>query len=343
MTDDLTRALADFDAKRFVYAHGGYKESRSPTSAEYLLACPYCASDRLRWNARKGAWICWGCRKSGDSLSLIATVEGVTRSEAIAIVMRGYDGGNAVPAGGLESNLKPRVSAPPRSIALPTVPWPAGVDVIEEGERYARALDYLARRGLSLEDVRRYRLGFGVAGRLRGYVVFPCYMGGQLVYWQARATWDPPDLPADGRKAWIKRTRYIKSLNVPGASAAPVLFNYDQALHAPEAVVVEGPIDAMKVGPNAVALLGKIATADKFERLIRMSAKRFTIYLDRGSEELASALDLAQRLANYVSVRVALPPEGMDAGDLTPEENARVIAAATPIKDAQMLVGEIRI
>lgn len=332
---DLERALRAFDADAFVRRHGGYKESLSPASREYLLTCPRCGSSRLRWNVAKNAWVCWGHPtqqgRSGNTLSLICALEDVEEIDAIGIVLNGYIGGDAQ----IEALSGGLVEAPKRGIRrLPQIQWPIGVDRLTEPcAPHARAWEYLATRGITADQVREYQLGYGRSGRLEHYIVFPVFMDRAMVFWQARATYDPPTgITSEARRNWVTLTGYRKTLNPPSigqnATGSEVVFNLDRASTYEAIVICEGPVDAMKVGPNAVALLGKVAQAVKVQRLIRTAARAFIVYLDRGEEERKCALALARELTPYAPVWIATPPEGHDPGSLSPEQNAHILRSA---------------
>jgi DNA primase len=348
MIDELRRAMRAFDAEAFTARHGGHKESRNPHSCEYLLHC-LCGSDRLRWRHEPGvkqAWKCWGCSRSGGTIDLVMLLERVDRFTAIGIILDGYNGGDAPTE--LREDLRIRPAARTELIRLPAIHPPRGFELISPPPHpHRQAIDYLiGERGLSWGDIQRWRIGFARVGRLKGYVVFPVFMDGGLVYWQARATWDPPrHLNRDQRRAWEKATGYRKTLNPlnreQAAAASEVLLNYDVARVAPHVVVVEGPIDAIKVGPHAVALLGKVATEAKIERLLRMFAQRYTVYMDPGEEERQKAEQLAEQLSDFAPTFIADPPEGYDPGALTPAQNAAVIARAPAFK-VRGLVSDLR-
>lgn len=348
---DLDRALRAINALAFAERHGGYKESASKNSHEYLLMCP-CGSDRLRWNAQKGTWICWGHppeewqTRSGDTLKLIQVLEQMDEEAAIDFVLSGYEGGDAKIERLTGKLSEARVGQIRR---LPPIPWPRGVDRLTAPcEPHQRAWDYLATRGLTAEDVATYNLGYGRFGRLSGYILFPVYMDRALVFYQGRATWDPPPGETANRKYWIRLTNYRKTLNLPSfgnsAHGEEVLFNYDMASVYETVIVCEGPIDAIKCGPNAVAWLGKSGSTPhpvKVERLKRMSARRFVIYFDRGHEELVSATSLAKELCDWSEVFIVQPPEGYDAGALTRAQNATVIQGAVPFSPDRLKGGLI--
>lgn len=335
----LRAALAAFDADAFVRRHGGYKESMSQMSREWLLPCPSCGSERLRWRHEPGhkqAWICWGCKMTGSSFDLIKRLEKLTYIEAVNFVLSDYMGGDCPTE--LKAAIRPRRNQVSRAELLPVMKYPRGFERIDfNNPLHTRACQYAAYRGLSKKDIHDYNLGFCRSGRLTNYIVFPCLMDGGLVYWQARATWDPPQFAQkDQLKQWVKSTNYRKTLNPMnsegGASARQVLFNFDKARTSTHVVITEGPVDAIKVGLHAVALLGKAITPEKVAKLRQMNTERYTIYLDRGPEELRNAYELAKQLVDFARVYVAQPPEGFDPGKLTKAQNAHVIQQAQLFK-----------
>lgn len=324
-----------FDANSFVTRHGGHKETPSIHTYEYLLPCPRpgCGSSRLRWNNRKNTFICWGCKMTGDTILLVQLLERCDELGAIEYIMDGYVGGDSK-IDKLEDLIPPaqpiaHSKAPP----LKPMGWPRGVDALSSPcEPHKRAWVYLESRGVKEAQVRAWRLGYGRAGRLDGFVVFPCFVDETMVYYQGRATWDPPPGSDEERKAWIKSTGYRKTLNPmsseTGNTAAEIVLNYDNARGHDHIVIVEGPFDCVKVGTHCVALLGKVMTPQKLDRLMRTNAQRYTVYLDRGEEERKAAENMAAQLSGFGEVFIATPPEGFDPGKLSRRQNADVIANA---------------
>jgi len=77
---------------------------------------------------------------------------------------------------------------------------------------------------------------------IRDRLVIPVKWEGKLVGWQTRA---------------IGKDQPVKYFTMPGLAKSALLFNGDKAKQFPFGVVVEGVFDAFRVGPRAVALLGK--------------------------------------------------------------------------------------
>ena len=345
--DELRRALEQFDAKAFAKRHAGWKESRSDQSHEYLFYCPVCSGHNLRWNSAKGAWICWNCRRTGDTITLIQVLERTDREGAIRYLLDGYVGGDAnLSLSEIATLPDARRIERKKLKRLPLMAWPPMV--MRVGRQHAQAYAYIRGRGITDDQIDIYQISVGMTGRLKNYIVFPVFMDGGLVYWQARASWNPPEGYSDEmRRQWIKAYHYRKNLNpinppsgIRQATAGEVIYNYDRALNEPHVVIVEGPVDAIKVGPHAVALLGK-GTDAKIERLRRMRAQRYTVYLDRGvlkpgqvvTEEREKAEWIARELDGFAPTYIATPPAELDPGDLTTEQNSRFIEIAEPFSE----------
>jgi hypothetical protein len=316
---DFAEVLRRFDAGWFVLRHGGRKESRSPTSSEYLLPCP-CGSSRLRWNSEKGAFRCWGCRRDGGTLDLVQLLEQCDLERAVEVVAASQLPPGAAPTVLGKVGLVRRVAGEVLR-RLPPMRWPREAELLDPSAPvHADAWAYWRSRGLGVGEARVSGVSFARRGRLAGRLVLPVRMDGAVVYYQARSIGDdaqPKVLNPSSREA--------------EATASEVLYGYDLARGSQHVVVVEGLFDALRVGPHAVALLGKTASPAKVERLRRMSATRYTVYLDRGDEERREARRLASLLAEWAPTFVAEPPEGYDAGSLDRARNAEVVAAAVPV------------
>lgn len=133
-----------------------------------------------------------------------------------------------------------------------------------------RAMSYLTRRGVGLEEIAHHSIGFCPAGDYGGYLVFPVHVGGRQVYFTTR---------------FAGQSR-MKSKNPPKADGyhtkATVLLNYDACVGEKLIGIVEGPFDMMAWG-NAVGLMGKDISD---EQVVLIEA-----LVDHGLEEVVVSLD----------------------------------------------------
>lgn len=135
------------------------------------------------------------------------------------------------------------------------------------------ATEYLRTRGfdpLFLENM----YGVGYKGKSQKYALassrlfIPIMWGKYEVGWQARAIPGHTNLTLmeeKKNKPWpYKEPKYFTS---PGFTKGRFLYNMEQAKEYDVVVVVEGITDAWKVGPWAVAMLGKSLSYDQIHNL----------------------------------------------------------------------------
>jgi len=181
----------------------------------------------------------------------------------------------------------------------------------------------LAERRIQPSWVAEFGLGYCSWGKYANRVVFPVWWGGQVWYYQARATWPDPHVEGE---------RYLKMLNPPRidgvVSAEDVLYNLEGALRTGRRLVlVEGPTDALHVGPEAVASFGKRLTDSQLLTLVRAGVRELDLMLDGPSPTEPNGawpemVQIARRLGSFMAVRLVRVPQG-DPGDWSREENAR--------------------
>jgi hypothetical protein len=191
------------------------------------------------------------------------------------------------------------------------IPYPEGF------ERIYSILPYMLERGITLEDAQAVNLGWCRKGRYAGRLVFPVFEQGSLVYYQARAMWPP----TPGRK-------HIKMLNPPAVNGQSVssdfLFNLEQAAQYPRVAITEGPIDAVKVGVDAVCTFGKRITDTQVGKLLGAGVTAVDLMWDGPSPTepfgaWPEMIRAAKRLSGVFDVRLVFLPQG-DPGDYPREQ-----------------------
>lgn len=294
-----------------------YKVSNGKNGTEYQVCCPYCIKEigtpdkkfKLYMNPSKGIWRCWRCDRTG----IVQEILQEFKAGAPALVQQ------IVP-------LPDNVQSPGELVSL--------LDLPDEHV----AIRYLRNRKFDPAVLdSQYGVRFCQSGRIVGRVfntsntiVFPIWMNNKLVGWQARLLYDPDKVTEeqyemygflkDEDGEWQVPPKYMTS---PGLDKGRILFNYDNARKHDVVVICEGPFDAISVGMNGVATLGKGVTEFQ-ERLIKAYWKFAVILLDPGDADY-EMLKLEQ------SLRMAIPCISVslrgykDAGEMTTEEIWRQI------------------
>jgi DNA primase len=238
----------------------------STNGGEHAGPCPFCGGDdRFRvWPDHpngKGQWWCRQCGKSGDAIDYLRTLNpGWSFAQAVqalggSIETSPVRTGTALPAG-------------PRQPEGHSAPWQErGSAFVSECEATlwsdtgARALDWLRKRCLSDDTIRKAHLGYNAQKR-----------------WEDRALWElPPELNAKGNpkrvclprgivvpwtiggQLWRIQVRKPEGgyYNVPGSANA--LYNFDSVKPDRPAMLVEGVFDALTVMQEAGDLIIPVA------------------------------------------------------------------------------------
>lgn len=299
-------AIERFDLLGYVHEHGGSEAQ----SGEWVLTCPVCAKEKLVVNLRKKSWHCWVCQRyatvqtvagprrqavsgAGGLLDLIQLVDRVPRKRAVEMVLA---------AGITAKDLAQITMADLQTwdmrggLAEPTpIPPPPNWAPID------RLLPYMAHRGITLEDARRLGMFWCWGGRYGNRLVFPVWEATQLLYWQARAMWEPQ--PGED---------YVKALNPPRTPGAAVSSEVFMGLHHarqyPRVWITEGPVDAIHAGPDAVCSFGKSLSPVQLSRLWASGVRAVDLMYD--ADARADMEALAPLLASLFDLRLVYLPHG---------------------------------
>lgn len=333
---ELQRALEAFDLERWTAENGFERAGR----VERATACPRCAKDdKLVVNVEKRTFKCWVCFRqetrsgadgrlqrvtvagAGGVVRLVAWYYGCTNREAVAwLIAQAGSAGGALSAVSV-ADIDVAVDAVEQIVRVPPPP-PEGAAPLS-----GHNLQYLATRGLTADVARAYGLFGCDRGRYAGRVVFPAWgKTGELLYWQARATWPAADDEAKGR-------RHVKVLNPTRSdvelTSEHTVFNLFRAAAIGRGTVClcEGPVSAIRAGDDAVALWGKRLYPAQLREILRAGVTTVEVMFDGPTERepegaWADAVAIAPYLALFFSkVYIVRVPSG-DPGDYDRAANA---------------------
>lgn len=185
--------------------------------------------------------------------------------------------------------------------------------------------NYLVKmRGITEDQIDACGLGYCEEGRYKGCVIFPCYLGGKLIYFTSRRV----------------MTEGPKSLN-PRAPRRGAVFNLDRCWGAEELLVVEGPISSLKAeqaGFSCCAVLGHYIpdlVCRIIGRMPRLRIVRVAFDPDVLEKDCVTA---ARKIASETSADVYYTKlEGGDPADLPPQAFREQIESAIPFGFGQII------
>jgi hypothetical protein len=329
--------LADrFDIESYLRSHAFDRLRRE----EWVGDCPECGKPKLCVNVDKRQWHCWVCQEyeqrydpasgqwraravkgAGGVIRLICWLERCEYEDALKTLSEG-----ALTA--IEVRELPKSEL---VMAVLDAPLPQAIQPPEGWAPIYAPLPYMIRRGITMNDVRAYGLFWTPEGKYRNRIVFPCWERGQLVYWQARAMYEQEDCPPgyDFRKA----------LNPPktdgAAVSSEVLMNVEIAATHPRVAIVEGPMDCLRAGPDAVPTFGKQMTPVQIAKLIRCGVRAVDLMWDGPKEREPKGaqpemLQLAPFLELWFDLRLVFLPWGDPADHRREDLRAMREQAALP-------------
>lgn len=284
---------------------------------------------QFRVSISKNIWNCFSeCKHGGNTLDFIARMESVSihaaalkaiewfklDPEAMSAGADKEDSGEATEsdtASPPKPAAKKTVAAPEKN--TPNTPLKFRLDKLELNH------PYLAERGLSLETIVDFGIGFCGKGMMADRIAIPIHNSeGGVVAYAGRFPGEPAE---DTPKYKLP----------PGFRKSQELFNLDRAIKQPAdapLVIVEGFFDAMKLHQHGcrkvVALMGSTMSAAQ-EALIRRhtnSNSQIIVALDENDAGKAGRDDIACRLSKFCFVRVQVfenpdtEPEHLSAEDV---------------------------
>ena len=169
-------------------------------------------------------------------------------------------------------------------------------------------LDYLFSRGLSLQTIKKFRLGYCESGTYADRIIVPLKSG-----FVARTIHSP-------KLAKIATGRAEKYLFPLGLQVSKILFNYGD--YDP-IVLCEGVFDVMhlyEMGYNVIGIFGARLHQKQLESLCKLNSKKIILALDGDGAGNFGAEESAMLLKTFFNeVEILQLPDGKDPGEVNQE------------------------
>ena len=311
----------------------------------YFGLCPFHQEDTPSFSVSpERQWYrCFGCNESGNVFHFLMKVDGLTFPEALQQLA---DRAGVNLPGSDSAAKRPRVTGL-RELHKFTVDH-FHKQLLSEG---SHALRYLRDRGVKMETIREFKLGFApqswdglMKAAMRSGFGLQLLLEGGLIKetdgkrydtFRNRVMFPINDEQGNpvafgGRALDDSPAKYMNSPETPLYQKSRVIYNLDAARasiqQSGEVILVEGYMDALipyQEGiHNIVASLGTALT-DQHVRLIRRYADRVVLTYDGDKAGFNAALrGLHLLLKDGLQVRIATLPDEMDPDDLVCQQGA---------------------
>tara|TARA_R100001460_G_scaffold62437_5_gene102559 strand:- start:4505 stop:5452 length:948 start_codon:yes stop_codon:yes gene_type:complete len=143
---------------------------------------------------------------------------------------------------------------------------------------YQQALQYLSKRNIGIDLIKKYNLGYANVGDYRNRIIFPSYDSeGKINYFLGRS---------------FEKYTKLKYKN-PEVSKMDIIFNEGKINWDSNIYLVEGVFDHITL-PNSIPMLGKVLNDLLFKKLIDNASAKVIIVLDNDAEK--DAINLYKKL-----------------------------------------------
>lgn len=287
---------------------------------ELLFACPKCNhhKNKLSINIERDVYKCWVCDYSGHSIRRVIRAYGnykqrIAWSKLVNEIDITSFSEKFFPK--KEEKIQQRIDIPKEFISL-----------VNKNLPYSSLypMNYLRSRGISRDDIVRWKIGYCSEGKYQGRIIIPSFnLDGYCNYFIARTYLDD----------W---KRYFN----PPANR-DIIFNHLYINFDEDITIVEGVFDAIVAGTNSVPLLGSSLREASvlFQEIVKNDTPLY-IALDPDAEKKISRL-----INNFLEYGVEVKKINIlpynDVGEMSKEEFAKRKQSAEIISKDNYLLREI--
>ena len=177
---------------------------------------------------------------------------------------------------------------------------------------------YIKKRGFDIDQLAARGVGYCTTGLYGGYIVFPFYVSGKLIFFQGRR------FTAMGTKMKNPSEEEF------GIGKSKIIYNEDALYIYDEVDLVESITNCLTLDDNSVAILGKSISQYQLSKLIASPCEIVNIILD--PDAVDKAIDLGLKIVNYKKgIRLIVLPKEKDVNDIGKD-------ATNKIKDSNPLL-----
>lgn len=288
--------------------------------SEHLYHCPKCNSEKkkLSINIKKDVWKCWICGYSGGKLYRLVRKYGTNLNLEEWRKFSSED----IPDNFVEyfKTLFDEEEPEEIRVSLPEE-FKSLTNLRDKSYEASRARDYLYSRGLTFQDILRWKIGYASKGNYAGRVIVPSFnKKGHCNFFVSRS--------------YGNHFHKYKNSKV---SKKEIIFNELYLDWSKDLVIVEGVFDAIVAG-NAVPALGKSLSSDSklFQTIVTHDTPIY-MALDRDAEY--HSLRAIEELLKYeIQIFKIDTSYFEDVGSITKEQFKKAKENAIPVDEKAFLL-----
>lgn len=310
----------------------------SATEFEFMFSCPFPGhshgdqSPSAYMNKESTAWMCHGCKRSGNAITFYEEFENVTRQQARVTLQKVYGGKSPDPdefSVMMELERMWAKAERENAVVVPNKPldedlindfflrWAEAQECRDDGEEIPDEMEYMFNRGFECEVLEEWDIGWD---EYHERIMIPVRnAAGQLVGFKGRSVrkeHKPKYMVMGGPK-----------YGYPRFEKSQVLFGLDRVISRPfggdaDFILCEGELDVISLhskGFETAACVAGSDLSDNQARLLRRYGSSVTIFYDSDEGGNFGTVKVIEALKDFMPVRVVPDHEG-DPAELSTEE-----------------------
>src|SRR6056300_170513 len=263
----------------------------SMKGSEQAHHCPFCHhhKKKLQVNLETQYWHCWVCNSKGRSIQSLLKRLHVDYSQ-LNVINGIYGDQPKSTKREVEEKIQLRLPSEFKSLLTK----PKSINPI-----YNQAIGYLKKRGISMDEVSKYNIGYCEDGLYGGRIIIPSYNeDNELNYFIARTFYEDVGM---------------KYKNPP-VSRDVIVFD-NQIDWSEPITLVEGVFDSFSVKRNAIPMLSKFLLSKLKTKILEKGVKEINLLMDSDAVE-DSTKHTEYFIKNGIKVTNIIPQGESDAADM---------------------------
>jgi DNA primase len=286
-------------------------KGRSTARNNSAFTCPFCHHSKpkleiqLHTNEKKeNPWHCWVCGEKGKTLSSL-----FKKLKAPSHKIQELN--SLIKPGIKQQQSKHVISLPKEFISL------------TDHERFIKdriahieskhATRFLLKRGLTLNDIVKYKIGFCIEGNFAKRIIIPSYDENGILNFFSTRTYLPDE------------TQKYKN---PSVDRNIIGWEYYINWNTP-IILVEGIFDALTIKRNVIPLFGKTISEALMKKIVGSQVQKIYVALD--NDALKEAIKHCEKLLSFGKEVYLVELGGKDANEIGFERFLENIEATPPL------------
>ena len=295
----------------FLEEHLG--ESTRVNNTDVSFYCPFCNHHKKKLQIHLGLqhWRCWVCNESGKTFyTLLKKIEAPKESrKQLSLLLKDND------SGVFEADVvHEKVTMPPAYTPL----WIPDM----KSPDYRNAVRFLLNRGVTVDDIFRYRIGYCTTGEYINRIIIPSYDSrGKLNY-------------------FVSRSFYPGGMKYKNPNVSKDIIGFESFINWKLPIVlVEGVFDAIAIRRNAIPLFGTYILDNLRFKILEEDVQTIYVCLDNDAKD--KALGIADEFSSAGIDVCYVDLKDKDPSDVGFDRMNKYIRESTPINRSDLFSKQI--